>query len=159
MQNHTISTMQILLHSRKHHRKWGRWEFGESKLIFIAINPLPFNMNIHLLWSSFRFIPCVFCMIFHGLERDELQNKLFMWGLVLYTRQTTQQPTVDWNAFKSQWCLGLIILLWIANIITAMCGIDNFIVNAKNIIMSQSIQHNNQPFVCCQVLPLLFDFW
>ncbi len=116
---------------------------------------------IHLLCSSFRFILCVFYMIFHQFEREVLQNKLVMRGLVLYTQQITQQPTqfVDWNAFKSQWCVGLIILLWIANIITVMCGLDNFFtVDAKNIITNQSIQHNNQPFVCCQVLPLLFDF-
>ena len=39
IQNCTISTMQILLHSGHHDRMRRSWEFGECKFIFIAINP------------------------------------------------------------------------------------------------------------------------
>ena len=102
-QNLTISNMQILLHGSHHDRKLGRWElmweFVECKLIFIEINSPSINLNIHLMRTSFRFIPWSSCVAFCQFGQKILftlqitYHELFMWVLVLLTQQTTQQPT------------------------------------------------------------------
>ena len=98
IQNCTISTMQILLHSGRHDWMRRSWEFGECKFIFIAINPPFVNLNILMMGASFRFICLASCMVLHQvgqiiLHSANTSHELFMWPLLLLKHRTTQQST------------------------------------------------------------------
>ena len=133
--------MQILLHGSRHDRKPGRWELMqkicECMLIFIEISTPSINLNIHLMRTLFRFIPWSSCMVFHQFEQKILfilqitliTNHLCECSPSLHNELLNNQPSLlivvscpfvitnNEKAFVSQQCVGLIKLLWNANII------------------------------------------
>ena len=92
---HHFYHANFVLHSGHHDQARSSWEFGECKLIIIAINPPFVNLNILMMGASIRFICLASCMVFHRFGWIILHpaHKLFMWVLLLLKHQTTQQST------------------------------------------------------------------
>ena len=61
---HHFYHANFVLHSGHHDQALSSWEFGECKLIIIAINPPFVNLNILMMGASIRFICLASCMVF-----------------------------------------------------------------------------------------------
>ena len=107
---HHFYHANFVLHSGHHDPALSSWEFGECKLIIIAINPPFVNLNILMMGASIRFICLPSCMVFHrfGWIILDPAHKLFMW-----VPQTSNYSTINpvcgllYHAHLSWWKLKM----------------------------------------------------